>query len=594
MASCSTFHLYRRKKCLLIAFSIFGIIVLVLHLHGRTGDIILKAAKDRVLPLAAGSSRNGRLPRRMKSHVAGYNLEFDEDEYDDGELYVAAARASDSNPGAIEHKPVQLIKVSAIQQRRRSSSSNSALKFHPESDDDYDSDLNTLGIGDPDIGDEDDDDDDDEDYANPNRPFKEGDFAPAKPDDKPARTMSYEEVEQPRRDGTAKHSNGKNSSKLPSSSETNHKGARVILNNANRMDEFVPSRIVTPRKYTNVTVYTSKGIPLVEEKIFWTKELEDSIPSGYTDTNEIQLVTNKMRRNSVYKILPALWNRCGGPNNKYLVLHGRIEVCARNRSPHDKLIAGELLSFHLSQLLGLNNVPAVVLSYVNPAKPNSQWYKRNLTAISWQPGKLVAFIHWINNLNTDESQVKIPGILLQAYEQSEPLDFRSSSLANTTWTTLVQVAQWTDLILFDYITANYDRIASMQDGAYLQNRPSIMHESIRNLRRSADTGSLWFFDNESGLLDAYELINQPRSQFPSFHRRMLRSVCIFRKSTVERLAWLATMDKPVQYLLQYTRRREPLTASLMPVIDAHEYFHKDFRERIQDVHSWITSCKNRK
>lgn len=50
------------------------------------------------------------------------------------------------------------------------------------------------------------------------------------------------------------------------------------------------------------------------------------------------------------------------------------------------------------------------------------------------------------------------------------------------------------------------RVASMQDGAYKEKKPSIIEESIRNLRSSEHENKLWLIDNESGLIDAYDLM----------------------------------------------------------------------------------------
>lgn len=46
----------------------------------------------------------------------------------------------------------------------------------------------------------------------------------------------------------------------------------------------------------------------------------------------------------------------------------------------------------------------------------------------------------------------------------------------------------------------------MQDGAEAEKKPSIIEEPIRNLRKSKNREKLWLIDNESGLLDAYDLM----------------------------------------------------------------------------------------
>ena len=38
--------------------------------------------------------------------------------------------------------------------------------------------------------------------------------------------------------------------------------------------------------------------------------------------------------------------------------------------------------------------------------------------------------------------------------------------------------QWSDLMLFDYLTGNYDCVASMLDGADKERRPAVLRETV--------------------------------------------------------------------------------------------------------------------
>lgn len=80
-----------------------------------------------------------------------------------------------------------------------------------------------------------------------------------------------------------------------------------------------------------------------------------------------------------------------------LVIHA--PVCAFNAIDSTivvSLVLGEALSFYLSRLLGLDNVPAVVLSSTSAGR----WSKHNLETLDWQQDKLVALIQWIPNMDT--------------------------------------------------------------------------------------------------------------------------------------------------------------------------------------------------
>ena len=56
-----------------------------------------------------------------------------------------------------------------------------------------------------------------------------------------------------------------------------------------------------------------------------------------------------------------------------------------------------------------------------------------------------------------------------------------SALTETEPDALEKLLQWSDLILFDYLTGNYDRVASMLDGAEKERRPAVLKETVHNL-----------------------------------------------------------------------------------------------------------------
>ena len=55
------------------------------------------------------------------------------------------------------------------------------------------------------------------------------------------------------------------------------------------------------------------------------------------------------------------------------------------------------------------------------------------------------------------------------------------TIPETDSTALEKLLQWSDLILFDYLTGNYDRVASMLDGAEKEARPAVLKETVHNL-----------------------------------------------------------------------------------------------------------------
>lgn len=62
-------------------------------------------------------------------------------------------------------------------------------------------------------------------------------------------------------------------------------------------------------------------------------------------------------------------------------------------------VAGEVVSFYLARVLGLDNVPIVVLSEANTSKP--MWHGHNITAAGWNESTIVALIQWVDGLESE-------------------------------------------------------------------------------------------------------------------------------------------------------------------------------------------------
>ena len=101
---------------------------------------------------------------------------------------------------------------------------------------------------------------------------------------------------------------------------------------------------------------------------------------------------------------------------------------------------------------------------------SSQWnkftnsYKENWTEVKKGESALVEFIEWLPNLE----KTMIPNILFQKLlanvSQFYPLDglelnrLPKSKLEHF----LIDLVQWSDLIIFDYLIGNFDRAAIIQ------------------------------------------------------------------------------------------------------------------------------------
>ena len=90
----------------------------------------------------------------------------------------------------------------------------------------------------------------------------------------------------------------------------------------------------------------------------------------------------------------------------------------------------------------------------------------------------------IRNLVNTKYNISISGVkyswtsLYNAHHTILPLLIL---LTETEPDALEKLVQWSDLMLFDYLTGNYDRVASMLDGAEKERRPAVLRETVHNL-----------------------------------------------------------------------------------------------------------------
>ena len=137
----------------------------------------------------------------------------------------------------------------------------------------------------------------------------------------------------------------------------------------------------------------------------------------------------------------------------------------------------------------------------------------------------------------------------------------------------------------------------MQDSAEHDNKPSIMEEPIRNLRKSAKDGKLWLVDNESGLFDAYEVLRNVRgdyttSRFSIFHQQTLQTMCVFQAHVIRALKKLGESSAPHERLLNYALSMEPLLTQLPRNDKNYKNFASLFPHRVKMVLNWVEKCQS--
>lgn len=94
---------------------------------------------------------------------------------------------------------------------------------------------------------------------------------------------------------------------------------------------------------------------------------------------------------------------------------------------------------------------------------------------------------------------------------------------------LVELAQWSDLVVFDYLIAHLDRVVNNLYN--FQWNADIMEAPAHNLAKDK-SDLLLFLDNESGLLHGYRLLEK----YEAYHSLLLENLCVFRRSTIDQVS----------------------------------------------------------
>ncbi|XP_077178291.1 four-jointed box protein 1 [Paroedura picta] len=306
--------------------------------------------------------------------------------------------------------------------------------------------------------------------------------------------------------------------------------------------------------------------------IFWSRALEAQVPPGFS----ADATASWLRAAREARVVALERGGCGRSSNRLARLSDGSRACVRY-GINPEQIQGEALSYHLAELLGIQErLPPLALSRVETR--GGQWaqVRDELRGSHWAEGAVVSLAQWVDNL----TDVVAPapwraeaGRRLQTLAAGELRGLGAAQLA--------ELVQWSDLILFDYLTANFDRLVSNLFS--LQWDPRVMHRATSNLLR-APNGGLVFLDNEAGLVHGYRLL----AMWDKYNEPLLRSVCLFREATAQRVRDLHRLRNAAAELRRLYRTREPLAETLGFLSDQQAQLLQD---RVDLVHKHILHCK---
>ena len=304
----------------------------------------------------------------------------------------------------------------------------------------------------------------------------------------------------------------------------------------------------------------------IQGGVYWGRSVEDALPSGFEES-EAESWRRFARKTPVVRVEEG----CGRMQNRLLTFEDGTRSCCRYRQNTDQ-IQGELFSFYLGRLLGLRNLAPSSLALVRLRDPLWSRVRPQLSLAQWNEERAVVLTRFVPALEP----AHIPTSLRTSARRLHPPDIRDAS-------DVVELAQWSDLIVFDYLTANLDRVVNNLYN--LQWNPAMMDAPAHNLAREPNSGLLVFFDNESGLLHGYRLLDK----YENYHGTLLEALCVFRKSTSDVIKRLHE-DKNVGLLLQSRfEQSDPEFRDFLPSLP--EKSIKILNERIERVYDQIRQCE---
>lgn len=316
---------------------------------------------------------------------------------------------------------------------------------------------------------------------------------------------------------------------------------------------------------------------IVDDDIYWGQAVENRLPGGFSkrDTEDWQ---NYLEMNSTEIV--KIEQGCGRMQNRLVTFSDGMKACVRYRQNTDQ-IQGELFSFYLGRLLNITNLAPSTATVINWDSKLWSQVREHITESQWKTSRPVVLTRWIpdlepsgipepfrplerhlnrediRNITMDDGAKKPTQILIDRLKPKHNADSNQNAkrlwqkkkivLSDRMLARFIELAQWSDLIIFDYLIANLDRVVNNLYN--FQWNADIMAAPAHNLAKQVDSELLVFLDNESGLLHGYRLLKK----YEAYHGLLLDNLCVFRKSTVDALKFLRD-NNPGEKLNEYFER----------------------------------------
>ena len=227
-------------------------------------------------------------------------------------------------------------------------------------------------------------------------------------------------------------------------------------------------------------------------------------------------------------------------------------------------LQAELFSFYLNAYLGLWNVPPVTLSCVNAMR--RPWSDILFDTEILPPEEVcVMAIEYMHGL---------VDAVYMSYHVGQELNGNSFP-AN--FKELDQVMQWSDLILFDYISAHTDRL--VDNLLFYPLNFQLTMKMVPNLMMTSD-GLFVLIDNEATFHRSYyKAQNSYKEKYRQTHH--LENLSIFREATIVKLCQLCEHDDPASVLENFISKHDAESLKIAGELAVEDRL--ELKKRLSDV-----------
>lgn len=291
------------------------------------------------------------------------------------------------------------------------------------------------------------------------------------------------------------------------------------------------------------------------------------IAANHTFSQSDSTWQRTVKRLRAVKVQPG----CGRMQNRLVTFEDGSKACARYRL-NTNLMQGEIYSYILGKLLGIHNLAPLALTL--PDINTEQWSRvaKEVLDANWQSNKLLILTKHISNTE----DVFLP-------QKMKSMQANSVTPGDITASNAETFAQWSDMIVFDYLIGNMDRLVnSLHNKQWNHN---VMDMPIHNLAEKDN--SFIFFDNEDGLFHGYRILGR----YSHLHEQSLKTLCVFRQSTVDSITTLLEADSLEDTITSLVRQTDERVLKYLPKLSSKTV--NILHERLRKVAEHIDMCMRR-